>query len=121
MTDRQSFASTSLPRHLARGTLGFGALGASVLLIPAVGPASLLLAPLGLLALRGCPLCWTIGLLQTISNGRLQRSCVNGRCELSAARHTRSHADDAPQPRAPQPQQQQPHSAPHHEHNALSR
>ncbi|SFY34544.1 hypothetical protein OH786_18385 [Streptomyces atratus] len=107
MTDRQNFASASLPRHLARGALGFGALAASVLLIPAVGPAGLLLAPLGLLALRGCPTCWTIGLLQTISKGRLQRSCVDGRCELSVDRNVRSHGDGAGQPRA-----SGPHSVP---------
>ncbi|WP_030671469.1 hypothetical protein [Streptomyces sp. NRRL B-1347] len=111
MTDRHSFASTSLPRHLARGTLGFGALAGAVLLIPAIGLASLLLAPLGLLALRGCPLCWTIGLLHTISNGRLQRSCVDGHCELSTARHTSPPKGATSQPRAPQP----------YEHNALSR
>ncbi|MFF8617310.1 hypothetical protein [Streptomyces sp. NPDC015350] len=90
MTDRQNFASASLPRHLARGGLGFGALAGSVLLIPAVGPAALLLVPVGLLALRGCPACWTIGLLQTVSKGRLRRSCVDGRCELSVARPARS-------------------------------
>ncbi|MEV0438878.1 hypothetical protein AB0I84_33550 [Streptomyces spectabilis] len=91
MTDRRSFASTSLPRHLARGALGFGALAGSVLLVPVVGPVGLLPAPLGLLALRGCPLCWAIGLLQTISNGRLRRACGDGRCELSVARHAPSH------------------------------
>ncbi|MFJ2897405.1 hypothetical protein ACIO87_21275 [Streptomyces sp. NPDC087218] len=90
MTDRQDFASASLPRHLARGGLGFGALAGSVLLIPVVGPASLLLVPVGLLALRGCPTCWTIGLLQTVSKGRLRRSCVDGRCELSVARPAES-------------------------------
>ncbi|WP_326763732.1 hypothetical protein OG978_03460 [Streptomyces sp. NBC_01591] len=110
MTDHQSFASTSLPRHLVRGALGFGALTGSVLLIPAVGPAGLLLAPVGLLALRGCPMCWTIGLLQTISKGRLRRSCVDGRCELSVAQHIRSHGDDIRQPRA-----SEPHSVPRRE------
>ncbi|WP_405652607.1 hypothetical protein [Streptomyces sp. RK9] len=87
MADGKSFASSSLPRHLARGALGFGALAASVLLVPVVGMAALLPAPLGLLALRGCPMCWTIGLLQTISHGRLRRSCADGRCELSVVRH----------------------------------
>ncbi|MFI8929464.1 hypothetical protein ACIG3E_17515 [Streptomyces sp. NPDC053474] len=86
MADRQNFASTSLPRHLARGALGFGALAGSVLLIPVVGLVGLLLAPLGLLALRGCPMCWTVGLLQTLSNGRLRRSCGDGSCHLSVAR-----------------------------------
>ncbi|MFD8825752.1 hypothetical protein ACFV1C_25795 [Streptomyces sp. NPDC059605] len=106
MTDRQDFASASLPRHLARGGLGFGALAGSVLLIPAVGPVSLLLVPVGLLALRGCPTCWTIGLLQTVSKGRLRRSCVDGRCELSVARPARparSYGDGVARFRASEP------------------
>ncbi|MDK0524692.1 hypothetical protein [Streptomyces sp. ML-6] len=106
MTDRQNFASASVPRHLARGGLGFGALAGSVLLIPAVGPAALLLVPVGLLVLRGCPMCWTIGLLQTISKGRLRRSCVDGRCELSVARpagSARSYGDGVVRLRAPEP------------------
>ncbi|MEW2529521.1 hypothetical protein [Streptomyces sp. NPDC047071] len=98
MTDQRSFASTSLPRHLARGVLGFGALAGSVLLIPAVGLVGLLLAPLGLLALRGCPLCWVIGLLQTVSNGRLRRSCTDGSCQLSVARHTGTQGGAVRQP-----------------------
>lgn len=80
MTD---FASTSLPRHLIRGAVGFGALIGSIALIPFVGLLSLVLAPIGLLALRGCPTCWTIGLVQTISRGRLERACVDGRCTLT--------------------------------------
>ncbi|GAA1087529.1 hypothetical protein GCM10009665_80660 [Kitasatospora nipponensis] len=89
MTDRQDFASASVPRHLVRGALGFGALAGSLLLLPVGGPVGLLLAPVGLFALRGCPMCWAIGLLQTVSNGRLERSCVDGRCELSVARQAR--------------------------------
>ncbi|MEV6281105.1 hypothetical protein [Kribbella sp. NPDC051770] len=80
MTD---FASTSLPRHLIRGAVGFGALVAAVALLPVVGPVSLLLAPIGLVALRGCPTCWAIGLAQTISRGRLRRVCADGRCTIS--------------------------------------
>ena len=82
MTD---FASTSLPRHLVRGVVGFGSLIAAFALIPAVGLLSLLLLPIGVLALRGCPMCWTIGLLQTISRGRLERTCENGTCQLTVA------------------------------------
>ena len=85
MADVKSFASTSVARHLARGVIGFGALAGSVALLPVMGPWSLLLAPAGLLALRGCPTCWAIGLMQTISMGRLKRSCVDGRCELTVA------------------------------------
>lgn len=82
MSAQRSFASSSLPRHLVRGVLGFGALIASVALLTAVGPWSLLLAPAGLVALRGCPACWVLGLRETLSRGRLERTCVDGRCEL---------------------------------------
>ncbi|MFI7439727.1 hypothetical protein [Nonomuraea indica] len=85
MTDRRNFGSSSVPRHLARGVVGFGALIASVALLPVVGPAGLLLAGVGVLAFRGCPTCWVIGLAQTISMGRLRRSCSDGVCELKVA------------------------------------
>ncbi|MGR6913551.1 hypothetical protein ACU635_04800 [[Actinomadura] parvosata] len=80
-----SFASASLARHLVRGAAGFGALIGSVALIPVLGLVSLVLAPLGLLVLRGCPMCWMIGLARTVSMGRLRRQCVDGRCELIRA------------------------------------
>ncbi|MGW0394851.1 hypothetical protein ACWDYJ_29005 [Streptomyces sp. NPDC003042] len=83
--DGPDFASSSLPRHLVRGVIGFGGLIGSVAFIPMAGPVSLLLLPVGLLALRGCPMCWTVGLIQTISRGRLQRTCEDGRCKLTAA------------------------------------
>ncbi|WP_020663981.1 hypothetical protein [Amycolatopsis benzoatilytica] len=73
---------TSVPRHLLRGLLGFGALAAAFALLPAFGPVGLLLAPAGLIALRGCPTCWFVELAATISAGRLRRECVDGRCEL---------------------------------------
>ncbi|MFI6520931.1 hypothetical protein ACIBF1_35625 [Spirillospora sp. NPDC050679] len=87
MADERDFASTSLPRHLLRGAAGFGALVASFALLPVLGVGSLLLAPVGLVALRGCPACWVFGLVETVSRGRLRRSCEDGRCELGAARH----------------------------------
>lgn len=83
MTTDQTFASTSVPRHLARGAIGFAALIGAFALLPWTGVASLLLAPLGFIALRGCPTCWAIGLIQTISMGRLHRSCRAGHCQLT--------------------------------------
>ncbi|MFJ8648890.1 hypothetical protein ACIRNI_22545 [Streptomyces sp. NPDC093546] len=83
---RGRFASATVPRHLTRGAFGFGALAASLSLLPITGPASLLLAPVGLIALRGCPMCWAIGLAETVSAGRLRRSCANGRCDLTRAK-----------------------------------
>jgi hypothetical protein len=81
----QDFASASVPRHLLRGALGFGLIIGSLALVPLAGPATLLAAPLGLVALRGCPTCWTIGLVQTISRGRLRRTCADGVCTLTVA------------------------------------
>lgn len=78
-----TYATASLTRHLVRGGIGFGGLIASIALLPVAGPVSLLLLPIGVLALRGCPMCWTIGLIQTISRGRLQRSCADGQCHLT--------------------------------------
>ncbi|WP_081974106.1 hypothetical protein [Kitasatospora phosalacinea] len=78
------YASATLPRHLLRGAAGFGAIGAGLALLPVLGLPALLLVPVGLFALRGCPMCWTIGLLQTLSRGRLQRSCADGRCSIAA-------------------------------------
>ncbi|MCB5182605.1 hypothetical protein [Streptomyces antimicrobicus] len=83
---RGDFASTSVPRHLARGLIGFGLIAGSVALTLFTGPVALLAAPLGLIALRGCPVCWMVGLAQTISRGRLERECVDGACSLVAAR-----------------------------------
>jgi hypothetical protein len=86
LLDRESdaLASASLARHLARGAIGFGLIGSALALTPSVGAAALLLAPLGMVALRGCPTCWIAGLIQTVSAGRLRRTCGEGGCTLHA-------------------------------------
>ena len=80
---RSVLAGTSLYTHLTRGAIGFGLLGATVALVPSHGPIALLLAPPGLVALRGCPTCWIAGLAQTVSAGRLQRTCTENGCALA--------------------------------------
>ncbi|MGW4695094.1 hypothetical protein ACWEO1_22255 [Kitasatospora cineracea] len=79
---RDGYASATLPRHLLRGAVGFGAVAAGFGLLPVFGPVVLLAVPVGLVALRGCPLCWTVGLFQLLSRGRLRRTCRDGRCTL---------------------------------------
>lgn len=76
------FASKTLPRHLVRGGLGFGLVIAAFALLPVFGLVSLVLAPVGMLALRGCPVCWVLGLIETVSRGRLQRECTDEGCQL---------------------------------------
>ena len=71
MTDSALFASTSLRLHLLRGlgALAAGTAGVGLMVQPPTILGVLLAA--GLLAaaallLRGCPMCWTIGLIETI-------------------------------------------------------
>ncbi|MFD7234913.1 hypothetical protein ACFWAT_06330 [Streptomyces syringium] len=90
-----NFASTSVPRHLARGAIGVGLIVGSISLVPVAGPATLLAAPLALVAFRGCPACWMAGLAQTISLGRLERQCADGVCTLTKA-HPAAKATDEP-------------------------
>ena len=72
------FASASILEHLARGLVGFATLAAAVILArtPGAGPAagSAILALLALFALRGCPVCWTVGLVETLQTVRRARS-----------------------------------------------
>jgi hypothetical protein len=82
VTNHGAFASTSVAAHLTRGVIGFGLTGSAVALVPSIGPAALLLAAPGLLALRGCPTCWIAGLIQRISAGRLKRTCNGNSCTL---------------------------------------
>ncbi|WUH97926.1 hypothetical protein OHR68_31120 [Spirillospora sp. NBC_00431] len=86
--------STSVPRQLARGAIGFGLIIGSIGLMPVLGPATLLAAPLALIAFRGCPTCWMAGLAQTISRDRLERQCVDGVCTLTKAHLVAGPADE---------------------------
>ena len=61
------FASASLVAHLVRGVF------AALVMIAAVecqtaAPLSLALGVAALVALRGCPVCWTIGLFETLTD-----------------------------------------------------
>jgi hypothetical protein len=95
------FAGKSLTRHLTRGAVGFGLIVGGIALEPVTGPLSLLGAPLGLAALRGCPMCWTIGLVQTVSRGRYERTCVGGVCALAKADPATKGRADRSSPSSP--------------------
>lgn len=65
------FASKSVLEHLARGIVGFGALAVAIVLGGAssgwgTAAGSTALALFALVALRGCPVCWTIGMVETV-------------------------------------------------------
>ena len=67
---RSPFSSSSVTRHLLRGALG-ALLVALALGSFAAHPVLAVTAGLGaIVAWRGCPMCWTIGLFETVA-GRL--------------------------------------------------
>lgn len=79
------FASRSVREHYVRGAIGVPLLVAAFALIPSIGPLALLLAPLGVVVLRGCPTCWLLGLAQTRALQE-RRACADGRCPAPSAR-----------------------------------
>ncbi len=63
-----TFASNTLIEHLLRGAAGATAL---ILAIHVSGSHPILALGLGvcmLVAFRGCPVCWTTGLIETVRN-----------------------------------------------------
>ena len=61
------FASNTVAAHLIRGVIA-GALIGWALLHQSTDPALAVTAGLlAVVAMRGCPLCWTLGLVETIS------------------------------------------------------
>lgn len=78
------FASGTLLEHLARGVAGFSALVVA-LALGQPGNAwplvllALLLGGAALLAFRGCPVCWTIGLFETVKAARAGRGVRPGK------------------------------------------
>ena len=87
------FGSNTVPRHLARGVIGFGAFAIAVHLADGPGAASVvgstILAVGGLIALRGCPVCWTVGMFETL-NGR--RSEVENSLHAAAPTPSNAHS-----------------------------
>jgi hypothetical protein len=68
---KTAFASASLTEHVLRGAFGIGAISLAINLGEPGGawwtlPAALTLGLLSILAFRGCPICWTIGLAETL-------------------------------------------------------
>lgn len=63
-----SFGNASLSIHLLRGLFGFAALLAAAWGHDRIGWPALLLLPAAVWALKGCPICWTIGLFETLAS-----------------------------------------------------
>ena len=74
-TRRSPLASSSVREHLLRGAAGLVAAVFAIVLVAVVGPISLALLSVTAVAWRGCPTCWTVGLLGTLADGRARRGC----------------------------------------------
>ncbi len=73
--NQSALASSSVPRHIVRGVVGLLAFAGAFALLATVGAIGLILLPVAVLAWRGCPTCWAIGLLETRRLG-----CPDGSC-----------------------------------------
>ena len=62
------FGSTSIAAHLTRGVIA-AALIAWAVLDESSNPAFAVIAiVLAIVAMRGCPMCWVLGLVETVGN-----------------------------------------------------
>ena len=81
--------SDTIVAHAIRGVVGFAALTGAVLWGDRGWPA-LVLLPVALVALRGCPTCWLLGLgkaiVARIAGRDAGDACIDGRCASDAAR-----------------------------------
>jgi hypothetical protein len=76
--DRSStgiFASTSLGAHLLRGAVAFTMLAWGIVNQEAVPLLALGAGVVALVAFRGCPMCWSVGLVETIRQ-KLRRPVI---------------------------------------------
>ena len=60
------FGNKTVRAHLFRGMLGFIALYVSLSTLNRATWPTLVLLPIVLYLLKGCPMCWTMGLIETI-------------------------------------------------------
>ena len=84
------FASKTVSGHLARGALGLGAMALAVSGAAAHPWLPWAALPFALAAFRGCPTCWTVGLVQTVVAKLRGKSteglCLDGSCVLHSRR-----------------------------------
>lgn len=76
------FKSRSVPMHLFRGVLGFGLLAIALIYATRLGIWTIVPLAGALVTFRGCPMCWTVGLIETA----LHRRTASGRSDGSCAR-----------------------------------
>ena len=74
------FKSRTILGHLAKGVFGFGLLAIVLLYAPVLGWWTVLPAIGALVLFRGCPMCWAMGLIETVLDRKSGSSCAGGSC-----------------------------------------
>jgi len=80
MARPMTFGNGSVVVHLARGGLGLGALIVALRGYDIVGWPALLLIGVSIWALKGRPICWTIGLFETVAGKVFKMSDPDEHC-----------------------------------------
>lgn len=73
-----TFGNKSLTMHLLRGAAGLGAVAVSLATVNQTWWPTLVLMPFAVWMLRGCPMCWTVGLFESIAHKIHQRADRTG-------------------------------------------
>lgn len=81
------FGNKTIRVHILKGLLGFVALYVALSTMDRTIWPSLVLLPVVLYLLKGCPMCWTMGLIETIV------MAVHKRNERKFLQHTVNPAD----------------------------
>jgi hypothetical protein len=74
------FKSRSIAIHFLKGIAGFGFLYIALHYGPDLGWWALAPLAAALICFRGCPMCWTVGLIETVLDRKTGSACVDGSC-----------------------------------------
>ena len=89
------FGSKTLTEHLVRGAIGISATTVALMHADESFAYPVVLLPIAFLALRGCPMCWLMGLGETMVlklRGReAPDACVDGSCS-TRRRYSKPHS-----------------------------
>lgn len=69
------FRSGSVAGHILKGILGFGFLAIALLYAPVLGWWTLVPVAGALVCFRGCPMCWIVGLVDTVLRRKSGSTC----------------------------------------------
>ena len=70
------FRSGSVAVHVLKGVLGFGFLAIALLYASVLGWWTLVPVAGALVCFQGCPMCWIVGLIDTVLHRKTSTACA---------------------------------------------